>query len=112
MRKFSVESTRNISRKFWVVTLGPLLIVILLGILESKLGSNFSWIGSISKTIIVYLVDIIGNKQRMLAGITTAQVLDSGILPVGYEGHKPLPSPNPKSHLWCCGIHLSQCDNV
>jgi hypothetical protein len=61
---------------------------------------------------IATIIDIIGNKQRMLAGITTTQVLDGGILPVGYEGHMPLPSPNPKSHLWCCGKHLSQCDNV
>ena len=88
MRKFSVESTRNISRKFWVVTLGPLLIVILLGILESKLGSNFSWIGSISKTIIVYLVII-------TVGYT--------ILPIIFF----LAKAPEHAHAWLQGINLA-----
>ena len=36
-------------------------------------------------------LDIIGNKRKMLGGITRTQVLDGGIPRAGYEGHKPLP---------------------
>ena len=58
------------------------------------------------------IIDIIGNKQKLPTDIRETQVLDGGIPLAGYAGHKPLPSPNPKIHLWCYEKHPSQFDSV